>query len=299
MTLVPAPQGTSSKALVNGGGFAVTFGRAILLAVVMTGTWPIAAHAQNIWLGTAGTTGNWNDHTKWSSGAVPNGSTDIAIPNGTVLDDYNINSQNSFQLTVGAPGALNILSSTTLNAPYAEIDNSGLFANSGVVNNGFFENHAGGILNNAGEMANFNLVNDSGGTVNNSGTLVEPQKSFVNEGVFNNSGGMVAAGLYNAGTTSNTGEIVFKENAPGFFSEVENAGTFTNQVGGTVTNTGSFLNDAGATSPTWERSQIPMAFQISALLTTAEHTQSPDQEALLMAVRSTIPARSRLLLQDS
>ena len=202
MTPVRAPQTNSGWALVQGGGCSAAFVRAILLTVLMTATWPIAAHAQNSWLGTTGTTGNWSDRTKWSSGTVPDGSTVISIPNGTVLDDFNINTTNSFQLTVGAPGALNILSSITLNAQFAEIDNGGLFANSGVVNNGVFTNGGSGVLNNSGEMANFALENAAGGTVNNSGTLVEPQKEFVNERVFNNSGGMEAAGFYNVGSAN-------------------------------------------------------------------------------------------------
>ena len=247
MIAVPAAQATPDDPLVNKRAFSFTFVRAIVFAFVLIGVWPIAAHPQNTWLGTTGTTGNWNDPTMWLSGAIPNGSTNILIPNGTVLDNFNINSQNSFQLTVSAPGALNILSTTTLNAPGAKITNSGLFTNSGVVNQQIFENQAGGILNNSGGMANFNLQNDSGGTVNNSGTLVEPQKAFVNEGVFNNSGGVVAAGLFNVGSANNTGEIVLKQNVPGFFSDFENAGTFKNQVGGTITNTGNFQNDAGAT----------------------------------------------------
>lgn len=247
MIPVPAPYAAPSNALVNYRAFALGFMRPLVIAVVLIGLWPVAAHAQNTWLGTAGTTGNWNDPSKWSSGTVPNGSTDISIPNGTVLDNLSVNSQNSFLLTVGAPGALNILSTTDLNAPFEQINNSGLFANSGVVNNGVFENQAGATLNNSGGMANFALGNAVGGTVNNSGTLLEPQKEFVNEGVFNNSGGFVAAGLFNVGSTNNTGEIVFKENAPGFFSEVENAGTFTNQATGTIINTGNFQNDVGAT----------------------------------------------------
>ena len=56
----------------------------------------------------------------------------------------------------------------------------------------------------------------------------------------------MAAGLVNYGSTNNTGEIVFKENAPGFASVVENAGMLTNQAKGTITNTGSFQNDIGA-----------------------------------------------------
>ena len=206
MNRVPAPRAVPDDPLVNKRAFSFTFVRAIVFAFVLIGVWPIAAHPQNTWLGTTGTTGNWNDPTMWLSGAIPNGSTNILIPNGTVLDNFNINSQNSFQLTVSAPGALNILSTTTLNAPGAKITNSGLFTNSGVVNQQIFENQAGGILNNSGGMANFNLQNDSGGTVNNSGTLVEPQKAFVNEGVFNNSGGVVAAGLFNVGSANNTGE---------------------------------------------------------------------------------------------
>lgn len=67
--------------------------RALLFATVLWFVGPSATHAQNTWLGTSGTTGNWSDPTNWSSGTVPDGSTAITIPTGTVQDNFSFTNQ--------------------------------------------------------------------------------------------------------------------------------------------------------------------------------------------------------------
>ena len=56
--------------------------RTLLFAAVLWFAGPSVTNAQNTWLGTSGTTGNWSDATKWSLNAVPDGSTAILIPTG-------------------------------------------------------------------------------------------------------------------------------------------------------------------------------------------------------------------------
>jgi hypothetical protein len=226
------------------------FLRVIGLALALCCTGPSVTHAQNTWLGTSGTTGNWSDPTKWSLNTVPDGSTAILIPTGTVKD--NVSFTNAQLITINATGDLVILSTTTItNSGTAgggifdnlgRVDNSGRLASQSQINN-----EVGGVVNNSGSINTFFFGNDSGSTLNNSGTLVVTAKSLINEGTVNNSGSMLLPGMINDGTFSNAGKLTFDSGSIQFPAQAENTATFTNLATGTINNTGAFTNDAGAT----------------------------------------------------
>jgi subtilase-type serine protease len=223
-----------------------TFLRAIALALALWCAGPSVTYAQNTWLGTAGTTGNWSDPTKWSLNTVPDGSTAITIPTGTVQDNVSFTSQSD--LVINASGDLNVLSTTTI-ANDGRIKNSGLLNNHGTINSGDAQlfNLSGGVWNNSGSITAFDFENDIGATLNNTGTFVGIAKDPVNEGTINNSGFMHLTGTLNLGTFSNAGTLTFDTGSIQFPAQAENTATFTNLATGTINNTGTFTNDAGAT----------------------------------------------------
>jgi fibronectin-binding autotransporter adhesin len=197
---------------------------ALLFAVVAFAA-PSFAQSDN-WLGTAGTTGNWSDATKWSTGTVANGSTDISIAAGTVNGNYNVNSSSPIQLTIAAPATLNILSSTSLSFGEGVIDNSG-------------------VMNNSGTITAYALYTEVGSTTNNSGTIIAPEKVLSNDGTLNNSGSMTVIGFESTGSINNTGTINFDDTA--FGGSSGNSGSLTNQAKGTIVVTGYLSNFVGGT----------------------------------------------------
>jgi len=197
---------------------------ALLFAVVAFAA-PSFAQSDN-WLGTAGTTGNWSDATKWSTGTVANGSTDISIAAGTVNGNYNVNSSSPIQLTIAAPATLNILSSTSLSFGEGVIDNSG-------------------VMNNGGTITAYALYTEVGSTTNNSGTIIAPEKVLSNDGTLNNSGSMTVIGFESTGSINNTGTINFDDTA--FGGSSGNSGSLTNQAKGTIVVTGYLSNFVGGT----------------------------------------------------
>jgi subtilase-type serine protease len=221
--------------------------RAIALAIAFWCAGPSATQAQNTWLGTSGTTGNWSDPTKWSSGTVPDGSTAITIPTGTVQDNFSFTNQ--FQLVINATGDLNVLSTTTIANDGGQINNAGVLNNHGTLSSGDSQlnNLSGGVWNNSGSITSFDFGNATSATLNNSGTFVGTAKALVNEGTINNTGSMLLPGTLNLGTFSNSGTLTFDTGSTMFPAEAENSATFTNLATGTINNTGSFVNDAGAT----------------------------------------------------
>ena len=230
------------------GPASTAFLRVITLAVALWCAGPSVTHAQNTWLGTAGTTGNWSDPTKWSLNTVPDGSTAILIPTGTVRDNVSFN--NAQPITIDATGDLVILSTTTVtnSGSSGTIDNLGQVDNSGTLAKQIMiNNDAGGVVNNSGSITTFFFGSDSGSTLNNSGTLVVTAKSLINEGTVNNSGSMLLPGMINDGTFKNAGTLTFDSGSIQFPAQAENTATFTNLATGTINNTGAFTNDAGAT----------------------------------------------------
>src|SRR5260370_23571748 len=105
-----------------------------------------AAGQTNVFQGQPNILEGWEDPSVWSRG-VPDGTTDISIPGGSLL--ANINFTNGHILDIGAPANLFIQSTTQ-------------FANS---SSSAFMNNSGSLVNNG------TLVNESLATVNNFGTL--------------------------------------------------------------------------------------------------------------------------------
>jgi hypothetical protein len=120
------------------------------------------ARAQtNTWLGGDS---RWSNATKWKVGVVPNGSTPIVIPNGTVRDDVNV-----------------LLSSTLTNS-------GGLVTGKAIVLT------ISGTSSNEGGFTNAGLL-----SVTENGALVN-----FNDARMSNGGTLVAAGfLINLGTLNN------------------------------------------------------------------------------------------------
>ena len=217
------------------------------------------AAAQNTWMSGGHPVPLWSNAGAWSLNVVPDGSTDISIPDGTVGDDVSFTNRNT--LTVGGPATLTILSPITVTNSGGSgfINNSGSFVNSGTVVNASF-----GTLNNGGALTNNNtLFNELGGQFSNSGTLdnfgtLDNRISgfIVNTGNLNNqSGGFIINDLSStiendhsignlAGATfSNSGTL----NGSGIFvnsGTVDNSGQLNNVVfnlGGTINNTGGSI----------------------------------------------------------
>ena len=219
----------------------------------------LPAAAQNTWMFGGHPIPLWSNAGAWSLGVVPDGSTDISIPNGSVGGDVSFTNRNT--LTIGAPATLTILSPTTVTNSGGSgfINNSGSLVNSGTVVNASF-----GTLNNGGTLTNNNtLINELGGQFSNSGTLdnfgtLDNRISgfIVNTGNLNNqSGGFIINDLSStiendhsignlAGATfSNSGTL----NGSGIFvnsGTVDNSGQLNNVVfnlGGTINNTGGSI----------------------------------------------------------
>jgi len=155
-----------------------------------------------------------------------------------------------------------------------EVKNSGTFDNNFVFANiGSFENQSGGELNNNFLLVNTEeLRNQNGGSMTNSGLFLN-FGSFTNDGTLDNNGPIGAlfsaspfslntealdnplqlGAIYNGGTFDNTGDftnrfIVYndgKMNTSGTFGNqflLVNADNLWNQTGGSMTNSGLFLN---------------------------------------------------------
>jgi len=199
------------------------------------------AQAQNTWNGG---TGKWSTGSDWSTGASPDGSTNISIPTGTVQGDTSFT--NLHTLDIGIPATLNVLSTTTITnlGASAEINNSGTLANDSgtLANGGTIVNTIFGTLNNNSGGTIINDVsstiendqrfnNNSGATLTNSGTLNGTGR-FVNDGTVNNFGSFSNAVSNHGGTIKNLGGSV-------------QFGGFSNIDGGTLNNVAGTLGVAG------------------------------------------------------
>jgi len=185
------------------------------------------AAAQNTWMSGGHPVPLWSNAGAWSLNVVPDGSTDISIPDGTVGDDVSFTNRNT--LTVGGLAMLTILSPTTVtNSGF-----SGFIANGGsLVNNGTLVNASSAALNNAGALTNNGtLLNEIGGQVTNSGTLD-------NFGTFAN---RISGFVVNAGNLNNqTGGFLFND----ISSTIENDHSIANEAGASLSNSGT-LNGSG------------------------------------------------------
>src|SRR5690349_7931556 len=225
------------------------------------------AAAQNTWMSAGHPVPLWSNAGAWSLGMVPNGSTDISIPDGTVGGDVSFANRNT--LTVGAPATLTLLSPTTVTNSTGSgfINNSGSF-----VNNGTLINELGGQLNNSGTLDNFgtlsnrisgfvvntaNLNNQSGGLlINDLSSTIQNDHSIANEAgaTLSNSGTLNGSGfLVNFGTADNFGQlknVVF--NAGGTINNSGGSllmGDGSAILGGTLNNAAGTLGVTGGTGP--------------------------------------------------
>jgi hypothetical protein len=185
------------------------------------------AAAQNTWMSAGHPVPLWSNAGAWSLNVVPDGSTDISIPDGTVGDDVSFTNRNT--LTVGGPATLTILSPTTVtNSGF-----SGFIVNGGsLVNNGTLVNASSAALNNGGGLTNNGtLLNEIGGQLNNSGTLD-------NFGTFAN---RISGFVVNTGNLNNqTGGFIIND----LSSTIENDHSIGNLAGATFSNSGT-LNGSG------------------------------------------------------
>jgi hypothetical protein len=226
------------------------------------------AAAQNTWMSAGHPVPFWTNQGAWSLNMVPDGSTDILIPDGTVNGDKTFTNGNT--LTIGAPATLTILSPTTIaNArSSATIDNFGTLVNNGVlinelgatlnnnstgtlINNGTISNQLMGSMSNAGFLQNMSgglvtndlssaitnsgtWVNYSGSTLTNSGTMSSTNLlQTLSGGTLDNFGMLSQTGmalLDNQGTLNNSGTLS-ADNMENHGIMNNNAGTMTISVG--------------------------------------------------------------------
>ena len=208
------------------------------LVFLLTGT--RAAGQDNTWQGAANILDFWSNAGEWSLGVVPDGSTNIIIPQGGVLGDTSFTNLNV--LTIGSPAELSLQSTTTVanvgsivdNGTFninsgATLSNVGMFGGTGVVLNS-------GTMQGAGQMGSSSLgfptlVNQAGGTIN---ANAFGQGLTIN-GVFTSNQGLLEAtggGLleYTNGIIANTGGTVVVDGGQSIL-ELRNS-TVT---GGTIT----------------------------------------------------------------
>jgi hypothetical protein len=157
-----------------------------------------AAGQDNTWQGAANVIDFFSNAGAWSLG-VPDGSTNITIPQGGVLGDTSFT--NSQTLTIGAPAELVLLSGTTVANTGSVVDNGTLNINSGATlsNNlgtfggtGTFLNS--GTIEGAGQIGSNSLgfptlVNQAAGTIN---ANVSGQTLTIT-GVFTSNAGLMEA----------------------------------------------------------------------------------------------------------
>ena len=205
--------------------WAVAARATILVVTFMCLVGPAAA--QNTWMSAGHPIPLWSNAGAWSLNVVPDGSTDISIPNGTVGGDVSFTNRNT--LTIGAPATLTILSPTTItNSGF-----SGFIVNGGsLVNNGALVNASSAALNNGGTLTNnATLFNEIGAQLNNAGVLD-------NFGTFDN---RVAGFVVNTGNLNNqSGGLLIND----LSSTIENDRSIANEAGATLSNSGT-INGSG------------------------------------------------------
>jgi hypothetical protein len=185
------------------------------------------AAAQNTWMSGGHPVPLWSNAGAWSLGVVPDGSTDISIPDGAVGGDVTFTNRNT--LSIGVPATFTVFSPTTVtNSGF-----SGFIVNGGsLVNNGTLVNATSAALNNGGTLTNNGtLLNEIGAQLNNSGTLD-------NFGTFDN---RVAGFVVNTGNLNNqSGGLLIND----LSSTIENDHSIANEAGATLSNSGT-INGSG------------------------------------------------------
>ncbi|MBW9117405.1 autotransporter domain-containing protein [Rhizobium cauense] len=159
-----------------------------------------------------------------NAGGTVTGTTTVSggnVTNNASLNDVNVGAGGTFANTTGAIAGA--------------VTNAGTASNAGTV--GSLTNTAGNFTNNAGGTVT-GKTTVSGGTVTNNFVITQADVAAV--AAFVNNSGASAGAIRNSGTVTNAGTIASVQN---------DAGTFTNNAGGTVTGTttvsgGSVLNNA-------------------------------------------------------
>ncbi len=201
----------------------------------------LPAAAQNTWQGQPNILDFWSNPNEWSSGAVPDGTTDIRIPTGGVEGDVSLTNRHT--LTIDPTAELIVDSPTTI----ANAGSGAILANNGsLLNNGVVLNELFATVNNTGLLNNnATISNRLSGTLFNSATLNNNSGGFLtndlsstltNRGTLNNNAG---ATLSNFGTFAN-GSLSELNNRAG--ATLDNFGTLT--TANILTNAGT-LNNAG------------------------------------------------------
>jgi hypothetical protein len=165
----------------------------------------------NSWLGGLG---NWSNSAKWSLGVAPNGSTDILISGGIVLQN----------VTVTISAEL-INQGVLLGGPFISLTNAGTLKNFGILSN------------------DANLANQFGATLINMQDAELTGSGLRNSGDLSNAGLLTVRVLDDSGTIVNTGTLAIS-GALGGEAKI--------LYGGTITNYGVLTNmpvDAGSGIP--------------------------------------------------
>ncbi len=224
-----------------------------------------AAGQDNTWQGAANVIDFFSNAGEWSLG-VPDGSTNITIPQGGVLGDTSFT--NSQTLTIGAPAELVLLSGTTV-ANGSVVDNGTLSINSGATLSNNLGTFGGtgtylnsGTIQGAGQIGSSTLgfptlVNQAGGTINanvsgqqlkingvftaNAGVMEATGGGKLNfsNGIIANQGGTIAAngGIVNLDFSSITGGTITADGGVTLLESTESTitgGTITALNGGLV-----------------------------------------------------------------
>ncbi len=192
------------------------------LAFLLIGT--RAAGQNNTWQGAANILDFWSNAGEWSLGVVPDGSTNIIIPQGGVLGDTSFTNLNV--LTIGSPAELSLQSTTT-------VANVGL-----VVDNGTFSINSGATLsNNLGTFGGTGTYLNSG-TIEGAGQIGDSTLGFPT--LINQPGGTISANVsgqqlsINGVFVSNTGLM-----------EATAGGTLSFTNGSIISNQGGIIDSNG------------------------------------------------------
>ncbi len=218
-----------------------------------------AAGQDNTWLGPANVIDFFSNAGEWSLG-VPDGSTNITVPQGGVLGDTSFT--NSQTLTIGAPAELVLLSGTTWANTWSVVDNVTLSINSGATLSNNLGTFGGtgtylnsGAIQGAGQIGDSTLgfptlINQAGGTIS---ANVSVQQLSIN-GVFVSNAGLMEAtaggtlSFTNGSIISNQGGIIDSNGGEVLLIGSTVQGGTLNNVSGTIAGISATLDGSTAAS---------------------------------------------------
>ncbi len=226
------------------------------LAFLLIGT--RAAGQNNTWQGAANILDFWSNAGEWSLGVVPDGSTNIIIPQGGVLGDTSFTNLNV--LTIGSPAELSLQSTTTVANVGLVVDNGTFSINSGATLSNNLGTFGGtgtylnsGTIEGAGQIGSSTLgfptlVNQAAGTIN---ANVSGQALAIN-GVFTNNTGLMEAtaggtlSFTNGSIISNQGGIIDSNGGEVLLIGSTVQGGTLNNVSGTIAGISATLDGSTA-----------------------------------------------------